>query len=40
MSGKDRDSDNDVQYRRILSRICGMCYIVEVGGEDFRMEVG
>ena len=29
---------DDVQSQRILSRICGMCYIVEVGGEDFRME--
>jgi len=37
MSGKDRDSGNDVQSRRILSRICGMCHIVEVRGRDFRM---
>ena len=30
--------ENCVQSQRILSRICGMCYIVEVGGGDFRME--
>lgn len=29
---------NNVQSQRMLSRICGMCYIVEVGGRDFRME--
>ena len=38
MSGKDRDSGNDVQSRRILSRICGMCHIVEIRGKDFRMQ--
>ena len=35
---KDRDAEGDVQSQRILSRICGMCYIVEVGGGDYRME--
>ena len=34
---KGRDSRDDVQSQRILSRICGMCYIVEVGGGDYRM---
>ena len=38
MSGKDRDPDNDVQCRRILSRICGMCHIIEVKGRDFRIQ--
>ena len=37
-SGKDRDSGDDVQSQRVLSRICGMCYIVEVGGRDYRMK--
>ena len=35
---KGRDSGDDVQSQRILSRICEMCYIAEVGGRDFRME--
>ena len=35
---KGKDSGDDVQSQRILSRICGMCYIVEVGGGDFRMQ--
>ena len=35
---KDKDSDDVVQSKRILSRICGMCYIVEVKGRDFRMQ--
>ena len=37
-SGKDRDSGDDVQSQRVLSRICGMCYIVEIGGRDYRMK--
>ena len=36
---KGKDSGDDVQSQRILSRICGMCYIVEVGGRDFRTQV-
>ena len=35
---KGKDSGGGVQGKRILSRICGMCYIVEVGGKDFRMQ--
>ena len=35
---KGRDSGDDVQSQRILSRIFEMCYIAEVGGRDFRME--
>ncbi|MBQ1648626.1 MAG: hypothetical protein II047_09280 [Bacteroidales bacterium] len=35
---KDKDSDDAAQSKRILSRICGMCYIVEVRGRDFRMQ--
>ena len=35
---KGKDHSDDAQSQRILSRICGMCYIVEVGGGDFRME--
>ncbi|MBR4696040.1 MAG: ATP-binding protein [Selenomonadaceae bacterium] len=35
---KGKESGDNVQSQRILSRICGMCYIVEVGGGDFRME--
>ena len=34
---KGKDSGNDVQSQRILSRICGMCHVVEVSGRDFRM---
>ena len=34
---KDRDAEGDVQSQRILSRICGMCHIVEIGGRDYRM---
>ena len=34
---KGKDSEGDVQSKRIISRICEMCYIVEVGGRDFRM---
>lgn len=37
-AAKGKDSSDDVQSQRILSRICGMCYIVEVGGGDYRME--
>ena len=35
---KGKDHGDDAQSQRILSRICGMCYIVEVCGRDFRME--
>ncbi len=35
---KGKDYGDDVQSQRILSRICGMCYIVEIGGRDFRMD--
>ena len=35
---KGKESGDSVQGKRILSRICGMCYIVEVGGKDFRMQ--
>ena len=35
---KGKESGDNVQSQRVLSRICGMCYIVEVGGGDFRME--
>lgn len=37
-TAKGKDSGDDVRSQRILSRICGMCYIVEVSGGDFRME--
>ena len=33
-----KGTGDDVQSQRILSRICEMCYIVEVGGGDFRMK--
>ena len=35
---KGKESIDDMQSQRILSRICGMCYTVEAGGGDFRME--
>ena len=38
MTAATKGTGDDVQSQRI-SRICGMCYIVEVGGRDFRMEV-
>ena len=34
---KGKEAEGDMQGRRILSRICGMCHIVEVNGRDFRM---
>ena len=38
MTAASKGTGDDVQSQRILSRICGMCYIVEVVGRDFRME--
>ncbi len=40
LTGRDGAICGDVQSRRILSRICGMCYIVELGGGDYRMQGG
>ena len=38
LTGKNGTSTDDLQGRRILSRICGMSYVVEVQGKDFRMQ--
>ncbi len=38
LTGRNGAICGDVQSHRILSRICGMCYIVELGGRDYRME--
>lgn len=38
LTGRNGAICGDVQSHRILSRICGMCYIVEFGGRDCRME--
>ena len=38
MTAATKGTGDDVQSQRILSRICGMCYIVEVGGGDYRMK--
>lgn len=35
---RDKDFGDDVQGKRLISRICGMCYIVGVRGRDFRMQ--
>lgn len=40
LTGNDGAICNDVQSRRILSRSCGMCYVVEVGGADYQMQGG
>ena len=38
MMATGKEGDSELQSRRILSRICGMSYVVEVGGKDFRMQ--
>ena len=37
MTTATKGTGDDVQSQRILSRICGMCHIVEIGGRDYRM---
>ena len=37
ITSEAKGTGDDLQSQRILSRICGMCHIVEVGGGDFRM---
>ena len=37
---KGKKSGDDVQSQRVLSRICGMCYIVEGGGGIFGWRDG
>ena len=38
ITSEAKGTGDDVQSQRILSRICGMCHIVEVRGRDFRMQ--
>ena len=38
MTATTKGTGDDVQSQRILSRICGMCHIVEVKGRDFRIQ--
>ena len=38
MTAATKGTGDDVQSQRILSRICGMCHIVEVKGRDFRIQ--
>lgn len=35
--GKNGQVEDDIPGKRIVSRIMGMCYIVEIGGNDRRM---
>ena len=38
MTAATKGTGDDVQSQRILSRICGMCHIVEVRGRKFWMQ--